>query len=925
MNPEAELFRYAWPTPGSFWHWSDNAEAVNWHDGSTLVLYEEIEIALRRLQTKGWPRLEQLLLVLAASRSNWLAEGVSRLRSYFEAMDAMGWSSGAPPDLRNLVEDSLEKVHRIASRAQFESGLTAAITELVFATSTSVVGPFTADAILQLFRNGSAAAAFRQHNSVAQIPPNPEDLARSLGLTFRSILKDCKSLDSDADLDLFDETGLPEIPVPAEIAELPLVQRIRTLVDLLVENENHELAGIARVARNLSAVVSLPRPVSETRDLPIGGYSDVANRGQFDRLLVSELAQDPDVLAVRVAMNEALYLRRESPPHRPARKRAIFIDTGIRMWGLPRVFAFSLALALAIRSDRDCEIEVFTESGQARLDSLDGLTRLLSELSPAPRPGFEFGKFLARFSNEEAERILITTPAVAADRDFQNWIAENRETDFFIATVDRNGRYELAIRGENGQRRLQCARLDLEHLLSDPTDSKNQQLLRDRAAWLPAILRQKSFPLRLAASVAVENTVFHPEVGLVGHSKDGMILHWPDLDYGAKMISDSIPRGLVKWCEIDPETSTAWFLIPRAGGSAVLVTADLKAEDVTTIRLNHGIEFVRHAFRSGDFLVLAGDTRLVGHSLETGERLHEQSTARASDWSGRFVQIDRQWRAISLGGGGFRLEQLPGHHAWFGFVWEHPDYPAPLALANDLAVFCLTDPPQKLSEPAGSTFVRLERISADRNRLLALARPAGEQAPRREFIDFQKGIVSHQISSTFHRLEPEAMRVFQNTPEIRKRFKSVAIGKGGSLQIVSRRNESLTLNLISSSLSRIEWKPSRSEAPERALRPFESVDPPAGSRVGLKKAAWPDGSSAWLDQRGLLHLKSANQSIPEVTLTLKDGPVSAWASTGEMAGINYFIDRNHEVGVEVIFGYVRDFAAHVRLHRANSKPVIDRV
>ena len=39
--------------------------------------------------------------------------------------------------------------------------------------------------------------------------------------------------------------------------------------------------------------------------------------GDFDRLLVSELAHDDLTLSVRIALNEALYLRREAPARDP--------------------------------------------------------------------------------------------------------------------------------------------------------------------------------------------------------------------------------------------------------------------------------------------------------------------------------------------------------------------------------------------------------------------------------------------------------------------------------------------------------------------------------------------------------------------------------------------------------------------------------
>ena len=95
-----------------------------------------------------------------------------------------------------------------------------------------------------------------------------------------------------------------------------------------------------------------PASLPDPEELPMGGFSDIENRGSLDRLLMSELAYDDLTLAVRIALNEALYLRRETPPTTPSLARSILIDVGIRMWGIPRVFATSVALALLATTDR---------------------------------------------------------------------------------------------------------------------------------------------------------------------------------------------------------------------------------------------------------------------------------------------------------------------------------------------------------------------------------------------------------------------------------------------------------------------------------------------------------------------------------------------------------------------------------------------
>ncbi len=56
----------------------------------------------------------------------------------------------------------------------------------------------------------------------------------------------------------------------------------------------------------------------------------------------------------------------------------------------------------------------------------------------------------------------------------------------------------------------------------------------------------------------------------------------------------------------------------------------------------------------------------------------------------------------------------------------------------------------------------------------------------------------------------------------------------------------------------------------------------------LWKAEWASGSKAWLDSRGLMHLKSANKVHPEITLALRDGTLSGWLSSGAVFGDDYY-------------------------------------
>jgi len=61
------------------------------------------------------------------------------------------------------------------------------------------------------------------------------------------------------------------------------------------------------------------------------------------------------------------------------------------------------------------------------------------------------------------------------------------------------------------------------------------------------------------------------------------------------------------------------------------------------------------------------------------------------------------------------------------------------------------------------------------------------------------------------------------------------------------------------------------------------------SRVRLRRWVWADGSEAFADSRGLLHLRSADAALPELTVVLAIGRgTAAWAASGQKCGWSYF-------------------------------------
>lgn len=80
----------------------------------------------------------------------------------------------------------------------------------------------------------------------------------------------------------------------------------------------------------------------------------------------------------------------------------------------------------------------------------------------------------------------------------------------------------------------------------------------------------------------------------------------------------------------------------------------------------------------------------------------------------------------------------------------------------------------------------------------------------------------------------------------------------------------------------------------------------------LRRAEWPDGSRAFLDSWGLLHLQSYDPKTPEVSFILTaSAAMPAWSSDGRMIGPDYFIGDHvpAEDDGQTIASYVNRFTS----------------
>jgi hypothetical protein len=139
-----------------------------------------------------------------------------------------------------------------------------------------------------------------------------------------------------------------------------------------------------------------------------------------------------------------------------------------------------------------------------------------------------------------------------------------------------------------------------------------------------------------------------------------------------------------------------------------------------------------------------------------------------------------------------------------------------------------------------------------------------------------------QIATLNHQ---HVKQIVNNGYNVLQRVTKVGLNDSGELLI-----EGQELRVVSVSGTLTHELRLRSKRPESQVRTLAQVSVEtfaltANKRLQFRLFRWPNGSEAVLDPRGLLHLRSANASVPEITLVLIiNQPTAAWVADDDSAG-----------------------------------------
>lgn len=540
MHSKATLGYFCAP-PGHFWTWhGEFRSAVGSVLGNFLGSRDTLVDLLEALAPEGLPPLGAVVLVNAAAQTVW--DGVV---IHTELQHACGvWKSGEPlpATLGSLWMHAVRGLDAISNLPQELKHASAkrTLVRMVFEGAFNRLPPDLSLEILDEFKKTPDLEPFMQRapdiNGQARLLRDLSALAKAFDRLPPSQLE--HRLRTGLDGDLGDQM---ELPLEDLKPEPPAIEIPDDLLAAL-EKEGGQLAQVAGVARRLSAVLHVPKPVSQQDDLPVGGVSDITNRGEPDRLLLTELAWDDLTFASRLAQGEALYSRRESPPSEPPPKRKILLDTGIHLWGKPRLFALGAVLAL-IRHLRKSSAAAGEQGGDlytladeefipVSLRTVEDVRTQLARLDPTPCPAEALAQFVQKEmpQAESGEEVfLVSHPdALALLVRESSWQQLAATSLLHSIQVDRHGLLMLSRHSVAGSRTLSQVQVDLDALLQGQgsPERRPSRALTDEMARLPAFYKREPWPLYYPMVAAGQVAFELPQTGHVGVTPDRCVCYW---------------------------------------------------------------------------------------------------------------------------------------------------------------------------------------------------------------------------------------------------------------------------------------------------------------------------------------------------------------------------------------------------------------
>ncbi|PWV51444.1 hypothetical protein [Chitinophaga sp. S165] len=598
-----------------FWRWAEEGQVIEWTDGGGTICYkEELLIDLFRIKNH-LPPLGPFLLVIASGKASPGSDMIeASLHRYVESLYSDLLGGKGPFEYRvekyKMVITNFLDLLRPLPREYWKGTRRELLLNTLFESIETFFQGDTAKEMLNILDRGAYDYVIAHDNykdTTAQLETDTRILTQILHQ-----YPDAETLQNKLNTIA---TPIPPAPAPVDIPpDLPKPAQGDDLLQILADDK--QTAHLALLTQRLIAALHLPMHTKGYSETLVGGVSDITNKGNFDRLLLSELAQEDETLMARLANNEALYLRREELPDDEPGQRFILIDKSIKTWGTPHILEMAAALACAIDNKQKAEILSFALLGDTYepiiLSSKEEIIAAMQRLSPVLHSGAALSAFTNDYSLKgRQEYFLITGDDLFLTPAFQHAFATLRKTDGFVITVNRDGRMQLYRYTAGHRKLLSTAKINLEMLVAPKLRPQPVQQKLDWASF-PAFLQTESFPLFIPqqlSNLAERHSYSEKEAGGLAITKHRQLLFMWQRGKGAIEITANFPDAHQYFFGLDNEFFHILFQV-KGSEHLSLCHFNRNTHRLTSQKVKHnasipaiGRKSIIHApFKDGAFL-----------------------------------------------------------------------------------------------------------------------------------------------------------------------------------------------------------------------------------------------------------------------------------------------------------------------------------
>lgn len=475
------FYRYFQSNEDYFWRWEENSEVIAIPGGSTIAYRDFLLQILQNLAEQGIPPFGSLLLAIAATNST-SKRSILHIKTIAEDLIKKTEAKNKER-LNNTLTEAISFLNILESLPQQykEGKLRSYLFQTVFASCHNILSTSNSKNVLRTYNSKT----YENEKLTANIKANL-DLFHKDFSTISLLLK--KFPDGGAIINAI--ASIPEINEKVDLPQEPSSPDAfqKDFVQALIDNSKTYHVGI--LIKRIWTGLKIPYHHSLPSELPLGGISDIANKGDFDKLLISEFANDDLILLSRLANNEALYLRREMPPVTDTTQRIILIDVSLKNWGTPKILAYAILLAIAKhpKTDINCLAYAIGNSFTPIVFSeIEEVINSFAIMDTCLHPTTGLEAFFKINSNPKVlEIFLITSAETARLPEMQKALSNyNVFFKYFIITSS-NGNIELFKNQQKSKKLLQSITINLKEAWAfEPKTKASQKASSDCPILFP--------------------------------------------------------------------------------------------------------------------------------------------------------------------------------------------------------------------------------------------------------------------------------------------------------------------------------------------------------------------------------------------------------------------------------------------------------